>query len=137
MCESTLRGSDVTGLFFVFSREGLLVTIVTCRNVPSLLVFPRSNMQAELLDGALPGSVAARHKAGWIQKESFTLLFKHMRFVKVSKEDHTFLTLVGHSSHTRNIEVTDCAREGGVHVVCLPLTALTNCNLWVFPACSL
>jgi hypothetical protein len=58
-------------------------------------------MKAELLDGAPPGSVAARHKAGWIQKESFTQLFKHMRFVKASKEDHAFLTLDGHSSHRR------------------------------------
>jgi hypothetical protein len=93
-------------------------------------------MEAELLDGAPPVSMAARHKAGWIQKESFTQLFKHMRFVKASK-DHTFLTLDGHPSHMRNVEVTDCARQGGVHVVCLPLTALTNCNLWVFPSCSL
>jgi hypothetical protein len=40
------------------------VTVVTCRSVPPRLVFPRSNMKAELLDGAPPGSVAACHKGG-------------------------------------------------------------------------
>jgi hypothetical protein len=49
------------------------VTTATCMNaigmyVPPLLVFPGSNMKAKLLDGAPPGSVAACHKAGWIQK---------------------------------------------------------------------
>jgi hypothetical protein len=49
------------------------MTFATCMNatvtyVPHLLVFPRSNMKAELLESAPPGSVAACHKAGWIQK---------------------------------------------------------------------
>ena len=40
------------------------MTVVTYMNatgiyVPTLLVFPRSNMKAELLDGAPPGSIAA------------------------------------------------------------------------------
>jgi len=33
-------------------------------------------MKAGLMDGALPGSIAACHKAGWIQKESFTQWLK-------------------------------------------------------------
>lgn len=37
------------------------MTIVTCRNAPPLLVFPMSNMKAELLVGAPPGAVAACH----------------------------------------------------------------------------
>jgi hypothetical protein len=114
------------------------VTVVTGRNVPPLLVFSGTNMKAELLVGAPPGSMAACYKAGWIQKESFTQLFKYfVRFVKASREDHAILTLDGHSFHTRNIEVTDCARKGGVHIVCLPLTAPLNCNLRVVPSCSL
>jgi hypothetical protein len=50
-----------------------LPTIVTCMNatvtyVPHLLVFPRSNMKAELLERPPPGSIAACHKDGWIHK---------------------------------------------------------------------
>jgi hypothetical protein len=89
--------------------------------VPPLLVFPRSNMKAEFLDGAPPSSIAACHKAGWIQKESFTQWFKHfVRYVKPSKDDLFILTLGGHYYHTRNIEVIDFARENGVIVFCLP-----------------
>jgi hypothetical protein len=108
------------------AERGSLVTTVTCMNVidmyvPPLLVFPRSNMKAELLDGAPPGSTAACHKAGWIQKQRFTQWFKHfVRYVKPSKEDPVILTLDGHYSHTRNIEVIDFAPENGVIIVCLP-----------------
>jgi hypothetical protein len=64
-------------------RGGSLVTIVTFMNatimyVPPLLVFPRSNMKAYLLDSTPPGSVAACHKAGWIQKGSCTQWFKNL-----------------------------------------------------------
>jgi hypothetical protein len=50
-----------------------LATIVTCMNatityVPYLLLFPRSNMKGELLESAPRGSIAACHKARWIQK---------------------------------------------------------------------
>ena len=46
-------------------------------------------MKAELLDSPLPGSVAACHKAAWIQKYSFTQRFKHfVRVVKPSKKPH-------------------------------------------------
>ena len=75
------------------------MTNVTCMNaidmyVPPLLVFPTSNMKAEVLDGAPPGSIAACKKAGWLQKESFTQWFKHfVRYVKPSKEDPVILTL--------------------------------------------
>jgi hypothetical protein len=59
-----------------------LVTIITCMNttvtyVPLLLVFPRSNMKAVLLDSIPTGLIEACHKAGWIDKESFTQWFKH------------------------------------------------------------
>ena len=36
------------------------------------------------------------------------------RFVKPSKKDTDILTRDGHSSHSRNVEVIDSAREHGV-----------------------
>jgi hypothetical protein len=36
------------------------------------------------------------------------------------KKDPAILTLDGHDSHSMNIEVIDCARKNGVHIVCLP-----------------
>ena len=98
--------------------------------VPSLLVFPRSNMKAEHLDSPPSGSIAAR----WIQRESCTQRFKHfVCFMKLSKIDPVFLTLDGHYSHSRNIEVIDCARKNGMHIVCLPpqSTATSGSSLLV------
>ena len=109
------------------AERSSLVTIVTCINatipyVSLLMVFPRSNMNAELLDSPPSGSTAACHKAGCIQKDSFTQRFKHfVRFVNPSTQDPVNLTVDGHYSHSRNIEVIECARENGVHIVCLPL----------------
>jgi hypothetical protein len=88
---------------------------------PPLLVFPGSNMKAEILVGAPPGSVAACHKAGWIQKDSFTQWFKNfLHYVKPFKEEPIILILDGHYFHTRNIGVIDFAWENGVIIVCLP-----------------
>jgi hypothetical protein len=63
--------------FFVLAERGSLVTIVTFMNatvtyVSHLLVFSRSNMKAELLDSAPPGSTAAFHGAGRFTKMIFT-----------------------------------------------------------------
>ena len=76
------------------------MTIVTCINstvtyVSLLMVFPRGNVNAELLDSPPPGSTAACYKAGCIQKDSFTQRFKHfVRFVKPSTQDPVILTLL-------------------------------------------
>jgi hypothetical protein len=69
------------------------------------------------MDGGPPGSIATCHKAGWIQKETFTQWFTHFfRFAKPSIEDHFNLTLVVHYPHSRTIDVIECSREkGGAH----------------------
>ena len=62
-----------------FTRDSCYLHDITVTYVPPLLVFPRSNMKAELLDSPPPVSITAE----WIQKESFTPRFKHfVRFVK-------------------------------------------------------
>jgi len=65
-------------------------------------------------------------------------MFKHfVRFVELSQKDPVILTLDGHYSHSRNIEVIDCSRENGMHIFAFPRVALTNSNLRTFPSCSL
>jgi len=45
-------------------------------------------------------------------------IFKHfVRFVKLSQKDPFILKLHGHYSHSSNVEVIDCARENGVHIL--------------------
>ena len=107
------------------TERGSLVTILKCMNatityVSPLLMFPRSNMKAELLDSAPSDSIAACHKAGWIQEKCFTQRFKYfVRLMKLSRKDHVILTLGGHYSHSRNVEMIDCAQGNGMHIVCL------------------
>jgi hypothetical protein len=109
---------------------GSLLTIDNCVNstvtyVSPLLVFSMSTLKAELLDSVPPGSIAAYHMVGRIQKESTMQWFKHfVGFVKLSNKYSFILTLDAHFSHSRNIKVRDCARENWVHIVCLP----THCN---------
>lgn len=108
------------------SERGALVTAVMCMSaagqfVPPMLVFPRKNMKAELLDDAPPGTIAACHPSGWIQAEIFTKWVAHfISVVKPSSSDPVLLVLDGHYSHTRNLEVIDMARGSGVGIVCLP-----------------
>lgn len=108
------------------AERGALITVVTCMNaagvyVPPLIVFPRINMKAELLDGTPPGTIAATHPSGWIQLPIFTDWLHHfIKFVKPTREDPVVLILDGHYSHTRNLSVIDVARENGVKIVSLP-----------------
>jgi hypothetical protein len=84
----------------------------------------------------------ALHQAQWqlvteldgVREESFTQRFKHfVRFVKPPKKYPVILTLDGRYSHSRNIEVTDCARENGVHIVCLPPVSTLKLQLLDVP----
>jgi hypothetical protein len=70
------------------TEHGCLITVVTCMNaagcyVPPLVVFPRKNMQIELMDGTPPGSTYACHISGWIQTDIFTQWFR--QFISVTK----------------------------------------------------
>ena len=108
------------------AERGALVTAVMCMSaagqfVPPMLVFPRKNMKAELLDDGPPGTIAACHPSGWIQAEIFTKWLAHfISVVKPSVSEPVLLVLDGHYSHTRNLEVIDMARESGVGIICLP-----------------
>ena len=108
------------------AERGCLITVVVCMNaaghyVPPLIVFPRKNMQAELMDGTPPGSIHACHISGWIQSDIFTQWFRHFISVtKPTKSDPVILVLDGHYSHTRNMDVIDLGREHGVSIICLP-----------------
>lgn len=108
------------------AERGALMTLVVCMSaagqfVPPMIVFPRKNMKAELLEGAPPGTIAACHPSGWIQQDLFTQWLMHfVHIVKPSTEDPVVLVLDGHYSHTRNMDVIDIGRRHGIHIVCLP-----------------
>ena len=108
------------------AERGQLVTVVVCMNVtgsflPPFLIFPRQRMKAELMDGSPPGAVCVCHPSGWMQLEIFSQWFDHfLTFSGASKSHPVLLILDGHSTHVRNLDVINKARDFGVMIICLP-----------------
>ncbi|XP_062554738.1 uncharacterized protein LOC134219866 [Armigeres subalbatus] len=89
--------------------------------VPPFVIFPRVRMTDKLKLGAPPGTVFSCNPSGWMTAEGFNKWFEHfIRHTKPSAEDPVLLILDGHSSHTKNLEFIDRARECNVHVLSLP-----------------
>lgn len=108
------------------AERGALITVIFCMSaagnfVPPLVIFPRKNMNIQLMKGAPPGSVGVAHPSGWVQSHIFTQWFSHfIQYTKPTQESPLLLILDGHYSHTRNIDVIDLARENHVTILCLP-----------------
>ena len=86
-----------------------------------MFIFPRTNMSAQLVRGAPPGSISACHPSGWIQSNLFKQLFEHfIAKTNPTEESPVLLVMDGQYSHTRNIEVIDLARGNHIHLVTLP-----------------
>lgn len=108
------------------AERGALMTIIFCMNaagdfVPPLIIFPRKNMNMQLMKGSPPGSVGVAHPSGWVQSHIFTQWFQHfIRYSKPNEQNPVLLILDGHYSHTRNIDVIDLARENHVVIISLP-----------------
>lgn len=109
------------------AEKGRTITAVCCTSatgnyVPPMLVFPRVRMVARLMDHCVPGAVGTCTKTGWINDKIFGEWFTH--FLKnvqpQTKQEPVLLLLDGHSSHTRNLEVIERARENNVILLCLP-----------------
>lgn len=108
------------------AERGSLITIVVCMSasgiyVPPMIIFPRKNMNLQLMKGAPAGSVGVCHPSGWIQTHLFTQWFLHfMEKTKPSESSPVLLILDGHYSHTKNLEIVDLARANHVSIISLP-----------------
>ncbi|XP_063216887.1 uncharacterized protein LOC134527855 isoform X1 [Bacillus rossius redtenbacheri] len=120
-----LRGKRQIGAL-TSAERGSLVTIIPCMSaggqfIPPLIIFPRKNMNEQLMRGAPPGSIATCHPSGWVQTNIITKWFEHfLRHAKPTKEAPVLLVLDGHSTHKRNIELINMARENHVTIICIP-----------------
>lgn len=108
------------------TERGSTITVIACMSasghyVPPLVIFPRTNMNNQLMRGAPPGTIGVAHPSGWVQTNIFTTWFKHfVEKVNPSKESPVLLILDGHYSHVRNIDLIDSARSSHVTVLSLP-----------------
>ena len=120
-----LKGKRQIGTLTAAER-GSLMTVIVCMSaggsfVPPMIIFPRKNMNQQLMRGAPPGSISACHPSGWVQSNLFKQWFEHfIAKTNPNSESPILLILDGHYSHTRNIEVVDLARKHNVHLVSLP-----------------
>jgi len=79
-------------------------------------------MKPSFLDKAPTGTLGVSAKSGWINEQLFTQWFEH--FVESTQpagcQSKTLLILNGHSSHVKNYEVIQKARESNVIILSLP-----------------
>jgi len=109
------------------AEKGRTVTAVCCCSaegvfVPPMLIYPRLRVKQEFLDRAPTGSIAGGSKNGWINSDLFEKWFDH--FLKSvhpeARDEKVLLIMDGHSSHTRNINVINKARQSNVVLLSLP-----------------
>ena len=110
----------------VSGERGITTTLVLCGSasgyfVPPFFIFPRVKNNPQLMVGAPPGSIQQNCSTGWIQSSIFLTWLEHfVRHTNSSKENPSLLILNGHTTHTKNLELIDLARESGVYMLCLP-----------------
>ncbi|XP_072392185.1 uncharacterized protein [Diabrotica undecimpunctata] len=105
----------------------VLVAVEICMGasgvfMPPIVIFMRSRAKPELLDDAPPGSKAFYHSTVRMDvKRIFFNWFGHfIEFSKPSKEHPVHLLLDGHTTHTKNINVIEKARDIGLVMLCFP-----------------
>lgn len=107
-------------------ERGELVTAEICFSaagsyMPPMLIYPRKKVQQGFLDGLVPGAWVKLNQKGWITMEIFFKWFeKFVEFSKASKNTPVLLLLDGHSSHTKNLNLINYARDNGVVLLCFP-----------------
>jgi hypothetical protein len=87
-----------------------------------MLMFKRARGKDEIKDCAPPGTIfACNSESAYITKELFLVWIVHfIDSVKPSREKNVLLLLDGHSTHTKNLEALEMARENGVILLSLP-----------------
>jgi hypothetical protein len=87
-----------------------------------MMIFKRARGNDGLKIGAPPDTIFSfNSESGYINKELFlTWLNNFIEKVRPTKENKVLLLLDGHSSHTKNAEALEMARENGVILLALP-----------------
>lgn len=109
-------------------ERGLTTTGICAMNavgdfVPPMLIFKRSRLNDALKKGAPPNTAFGCSKNGWITSELFVQWLQH--FIKCtrlekSNQKQILLLLDGHSTHTKNFEAIELARDYGIIMLSFP-----------------
>lgn len=107
-------------------ERGINTTVVCAVNaagyfIPPMIIFKRKRRQQELEIGAPPGSVVEISDSGYINSELFVSWLKHFKkHVTCSNDSPVLLLLDGHTTHSRNLEAVEYARDNGIIMLQLP-----------------
>lgn len=119
-----LKGKKQVGSL-TSAERGERVTVVCCISssglcVPSALIFPRKTFNANLYDGAPPGTLKLYQDTGYMTGELFVQWMNHfINYVETSLTNKVLLLLDGHSSH-KTVDALELAKKSGVVLLCLP-----------------
>ncbi|XP_039294504.1 jerky protein-like [Nilaparvata lugens] len=126
-CQKVIAEKGKRAVGSISSGErGVNTTVVCCSSaagmyVPPLIIFKRMRMCDDLKVGAPPGSLVDISENGWINSELFVKWLRHfIETVKPTKERKVLLLLDGHTTHSKNLEALEIAREAGVIMLQLP-----------------
>lgn len=122
----SMKGKKQIGVL-TSGERGTLVTAEICfsatgQYVPPLMIFPRAKKNPIFEVGLPPESIVMCHPSGWMQTNIFApTWFDHfLRFAKPSEADPVLLILDGHSTHTKNINLVESAKQNHVHILVIP-----------------
>nr|CAH7758059.1 unnamed protein product [Callosobruchus chinensis] len=108
------------------TSEQWLATFIVSANAAGhfaapMIIFKRKRMMAELGVGAPPGCLVQISDTGYINTELFVVwLRKFIEVVRPTPENKVILVLDGHTTHSKNLEAINLAREHGVILLQLP-----------------
>lgn len=126
-CQKVLAKKGKRQVGSVSSGErGVNTTVVCCTSasgsyVPPMIIFKRMRMANELKVGAPPGGLVEVSESGYINSALFVQWMKHfVDTVKPSVDKRVLLLLDGHTTHSKNLEALQIARENGVIMLQLP-----------------
>lgn len=107
-------------------ERGVNTTVVCAVNaagffIPPMIIFKRKRKPQELEMGAPLGSVIEISDTGYINSELFVSWLKHFKkHVNCSKDSPVLLLLDGHTTHSRNLQAVEYARDNGIIMLQLP-----------------
>ncbi|CAH1970074.1 unnamed protein product [Acanthoscelides obtectus] len=128
-CQKIIAKKGKKNVGAVASGErGVNTTFIVSTNaagnfVAPMIIFKRKRMMPELAEGARPGCLVQISDTGYINTELFVVwLHKFIEVVKPkpTPEDRVILVLDGHTTHSKNLEAINLARQHGVILLQLP-----------------
>lgn len=107
-------------------ERGVNTTIVCCVSaagvyIPPMIIFKRKRHTPELANGAPLGSLVEISETGYINSELFVKWLQHfISYIKPDQEHKILLLLDGHTTHSKNLEALQLAKESGIIMLQLP-----------------